>query len=146
MGFTKISRRWDIKDGDQAGPSGTNDGDEPEDSATQEEPAVETQEVVHNDAYIGERMTTMSPFERSMINRIDTFAGNRRNLHDLCESKFNHMDSCFSNLDEQLEEVQNQILELQFERENNPSNLLVYISEQFFFSFMFFLILPFVYL
>ena len=63
----------------------------------------------------------MSPFERLMINRMVTFAENKRNLHDLCESRFNHMDSRFSNLDEHIEEVQNQILELQFERENNPS-------------------------
>jgi len=63
----------------------------------------------------------MSPFERMMINHMDTFTENQRNLHDLCESSFNHMDSRFSNLDEQIEEVQNQILELQFERENNPS-------------------------
>ena len=74
-----------------------------------------------SDGYMGERMTTMSPFERLMINRMDTFAENQKNLHDLCESRFNHMDSHFSNLDEQIEEVQNQLLELQFERENNPS-------------------------
>ena len=42
MGFTKISGRQVSKDGDQAGPSGTNDGDEPEDATTQEEPAAET--------------------------------------------------------------------------------------------------------
>jgi len=70
---------------------------------------------------MGERMTIMSHFEGLMINRMDTFVENQRNLHDLCESRFNHMDSCFSNLDEQIEEVQNQLLELQFERENNPS-------------------------
>ena len=34
------------------------------------------------------------------------------------------MDSRFSNLDEQIEEVQNQIMELQFERENSPSFLV----------------------
>ena len=66
-------------------------------------------------------MTTMSPFKRLMINRMDTFSENQRNLHDLCESRFNHMGSRFSNLDEQIEEVQNQLLELQFERENNHS-------------------------
>ncbi len=66
-------------------------------------------------------MTTMSPFERLMINRMDTFAENQKNLHDLCESRFNHMDSRFSSLDEHIEEVQNQLLELQFERDNNPS-------------------------
>jgi len=52
-------------------------------------------------------MTTMSHFERLMINHMDTFAEKQRNLHDLCESRFNHMDSCFSNLDEQIKEIQN---------------------------------------
>jgi len=121
MGFTKIGGKWVSKDGDQAGPSGTNEGDEPEDAATQDEPAAETREVDHNDAYMGERMTTMSPFERLMINRMDTFAENQRNLHDLCESRFNQMDSCFSTLDEQNEEVHNHIMELQFEREDGLS-------------------------
>ena len=31
------------------------------------------------------------------------------------------MDSRFSSLDEHIEEVQNQLLELQFERDNSPS-------------------------
>jgi len=31
------------------------------------------------------------------------------------------MNSRFSNLDEQIEEVQNQLLELQFDRDNSPS-------------------------
>jgi len=66
-------------------------------------------------------MTTMSHFERLMINRMDTFSESQRNLHDLCKSRFNDMDSRFSNLDEQIEEVQNQLLELQFERENSLS-------------------------
>jgi len=63
IGFTKIGGRWVSKDGDQAGPSATNESDEHEEAATQDEPA-ETQEADHNDAYMGERMTTMSPFER----------------------------------------------------------------------------------
>jgi len=102
MGFTKIGGRWVSKDGEQAGPSGTNDGDEPEDVETQEEPATETHETGPSDGYMGERMTSMSHFERLMINLIDTFAENQRNLHDLCESRFNHMDSPFSNLNEQI--------------------------------------------
>ena len=95
MGFTKIGGRWVSKDGDQAGPSGTNDGDEHEDVTTQEELAVETHEAGLSDGYKGERMTSMSPFERLMINRMDTFAENQRNVHGLCELMFNHMDSRF---------------------------------------------------
>ena len=64
MGFTKMGGRWVSKDGDQAGPSGINDGDEPEDATNQEEPTAETQEASPSDVYMGERMTTMSPFER----------------------------------------------------------------------------------
>jgi len=121
MGFTKIGGRCVSKEGDQAGSSGTNDCDEPEAAATQEEPTVETHEAGPSDGYMGERMTSMSPFERLMINYMDTFAENKRNLHDLYESRFNHMDSRFSNLDEKIEEIQNQLQELQFERDNNPS-------------------------
>ena len=68
-----------------------------------------------------ERMPNMSSFERLMINRMDTFADNHRNLYEMCESKFNNMDTRFSTLGEQIEEVQRQILELQFEREDSPS-------------------------
>jgi len=118
MRFTKIGGRWVSKDGDQVGRSGTNDGDEPEDATTQEEPAAETQEVGHNDAYMGERMTTMSPFERLIA---WTHLLRIKGISMICESKFNHMDSRFSSLDEQIEQVQNQIMELQFERENNHS-------------------------
>ena len=121
MGFTKIGGRWVSKDSDQAGPSGTHEDDEPEEAVTQDEPVVEAQEDYHNDTNMGERMTTMSPFKRLMINRMDTFDENQRNLYDMCESRFNNMDSCFSTLDEHIDDVQKQIMELQFEREDNPS-------------------------
>jgi len=121
IGFTKIGGRWVSKDGDQAGPSGTHEDDEPEEATPQDEPSAEAQEDYHNDTNMGQRMTTMSPFERLMINCMDTFAENRRNIYDMCESRFNNMDSRFSTLDEQIEDVQKQIMELQFEREDNPS-------------------------
>jgi len=105
MRFTKIGGRWVSKDGDQASPSGTNEGDEPEEAAMQDEPVAETQEDDHNDINMDERMPTMSSFERMMINSMDTFAYNQRNLYDLCESRFNNMDTRFSTLDEQIEEV-----------------------------------------
>ena len=53
-----------------------------------------------------ERTTIVSPFERLMINGMDTFANNQRNLYEMCESRFNNMDTRFSTLDEQIEEVQ----------------------------------------
>ena len=135
MGFTKIGGRWVSKDGDQAGPSGTNEGDEPKEATMQDEPAAETQEGEHHDINMDERMPTMSSFERLMINHMDTFADNQWNLYNMCESRFNSMDTRFSTLDDKIEEVQRQILELQFEREDSLS-----------FFLMLFLILPFVYL
>jgi len=121
MGFTKIGGRGVTKDGDQAGPSGTNEGDAPEETTMQDEATVATQEDNQNDTNMRERMTTMSPFERLLINRMNTFADNQRSLYNMCESRFSNMDTRFSSLDEQIEEVQRQILELQFEREDNPS-------------------------
>ena len=40
MGFTKIGGGWVSKDGDQAGPCGTNEDDEPEEAAMQDELAA----------------------------------------------------------------------------------------------------------
>ena len=42
MGFTKIGGRWVSKDGDQADPSGTHEGNETEEAPVQDEPAAET--------------------------------------------------------------------------------------------------------
>jgi len=63
----------------------------------------------------------MSPFERFMVNRLDSFAENQMNLHDLCvsnfqsiDSRFNRMDARFMTLDEQIEAVQNHIFDLQY--------------------------------
>jgi len=105
MGFTKIGGRWISKDGNQADPTGTNEGDEPEDATMQDELAAETQEGEHHDINMDERMPIMSSFERLMINRMDTFAHNQRSLHEMCKSRFNNMDTCFLTLDEKIEEV-----------------------------------------
>ena len=66
-------------------------------------------------------MQTISPFERLMMNRFDSFAENQRSLHDLCvrnfqriDTRFDNMDARFMTLDEQIEVVQNQIFDLQF--------------------------------
>jgi len=66
-------------------------------------------------------MPTMSSIERYMVNRLDSFGENQRNLHDLCvsnfqniDNRFNSMDARFMSLDEQIEVVQNQIFDLQF--------------------------------
>ena len=69
----------------------------------------------------GDEMPSMSSYERYMVNRLDGFAEDQRNLHDLCVSnfqsinnRFNRMDTRFMTLDEQIEVVQNQIFELQY--------------------------------
>jgi len=121
MGFTKISGRSVSKDGDFAGQSGTNEGNEAEEAAMQDDPAAGPQEGMHHDINMEERMPSMSSFEMQMLNRMDTFADNQRNLYEMYESRFTNMDTRFSILDEQIEEVQRQILELQFQREDNPS-------------------------
>ena len=63
----------------------------------------------------------MSPFERLMVNRLDSFAENQRNLHNLCvsnfqriDNRFDSMDAHFMTLDEQIEAVHNQIFDLQY--------------------------------
>ena len=138
MRFTKIGGRWVSKDGDHDGPSGTNEGDETEEAVMQDDPGAETQEGMHHDINMEERMPNMSSFEMQMLNRMDTFAYNQKNLYEMCKSRFTNMDTQFSTLDEKIEEVQRQILELQFQREDSPSFKLNF--------FMMFLILPFVYL
>jgi len=87
MGFTKIGGRWVSKDGDQAGPSGNHD-EETKATTNLEEPAAETQGAYPSTDHKGERMTSMSPFERLMVNRMDSFVENQRNLHELYESRF----------------------------------------------------------
>jgi len=66
----------------------------------QDEPAVGNQEGEHHDINMDERMPNMSSFERQMINRMDTFVDNQRNLYEMCESRFTNMDTRFSTLDE----------------------------------------------
>jgi len=73
----------------------------------------------------GDEMRSMSSFKRYMVNRLDGFAENQRNLNDLCvsnfqsiDNRFNNMDTRFMTLDEQIEAVQNQIFELQYGKED----------------------------
>jgi len=61
---------------------------------------------------MGERITSISPFERLMLSRIDSFAENHRNLHEFCatnfqnfDDRFQSMNARFENLDEQIDVV-----------------------------------------
>jgi len=69
----------------------------------------------------GDGTSSMTSFESYMVNRLDGFAENQRNLHELCvsnfqnfDNRFQSMDTRFQTLDEQIEAVQNQIFELQY--------------------------------
>ena len=118
MGFTKINGRWVSKDGDQAGPSGTHTEEKTEVAANTEWPPAGTHEADSSTDHMGDRITSMSPFERLMVSRMDSFVENQRNLHELCESSFQHMDSRFQTLDEKIEGIQNQLLDLQYGRDD----------------------------
>ena len=67
----------------------------------------------------------MTSFESYMVNRLDDFVENQRNLNDLCvsnfqnfDNRFQSMDTRFQTLDEQIEAVHNQIFELQYAKED----------------------------
>jgi len=131
MGFTKISGRWVNKDGDHGGSASaaTADFDEEDQAAdmdihNEDHPAT-TFEAGISVGHQGDEMPSMSSFERYMVNRLDGFAENQRNLHNLCvtnfqsiENRFNSMDTRFMTLDEQIEVVQNQIFELQYGKDD----------------------------
>jgi len=130
MGFTKIGGKWVSKDGDHgASLSAAADLDEEEHAADmdfQHEDQPETNQGAGTSAgNQGDEMPTMSSFERYIVNRLDGFAENQRNLHDLCvsnfqsfDNKFKNMDSRFMTLDEQIEVVQNQIFDLQYAKDD----------------------------
>ena len=109
MGFTKVGGKWISKDGDLGASSSAAadiEQDEPADMDVQHEDPPEDYQDDGPSANAGnqeERMQTMSPFERLMVNRLDSFAENQRNLHDLCVSnfqRFDSMDAHFMTLDE----------------------------------------------
>jgi len=131
MGFTKINEKWVSKDGDHGASSSVVavDFDE-EDQVVDMDFHHEEQPETNFDAETsvgnqGDEMPSMSSFERYMVNRLEGFAENQRNLHDLCvsnfqsiDNKFNSMDTQFMTLDEQIEVVQNQIFELQYGKDD----------------------------
>jgi len=108
------------KDGDHGGSSSaaTVDFDEEDQAAAnmdihhEEQPATNFG-VGTSAGDQGDEMPSMSSFERYMVNRLDGFVENQRNVHDLCvsnfqsiDNKFNSMDTQFMTLDEQIEAVQ----------------------------------------
>ena len=131
MGFTKINGKWVSKDGDHgASSSAAAVNFDEEDQAADMDIHHEEQPEANFGAGTsagnqGDEMPSMSSFERYMVNRLDGFAENQWNLHDLCVSnfqsidkRFNNMDTRFMNLDEQIEAVQKQIFELQYGKDD----------------------------
>ena len=59
---------------------------------------------------MGERITSMSPFERLMVSRMNNFADEQRSHHELCVARF-------QNLDELIESIQNHLFEVQYGKE-----------------------------
>ena len=129
MGFTKIDGKWISKDGDLGASSSVIVDHEEDEHAANMDFQHEDQPEAHQDAGPSanagnkeERVQTMSPFKRFMVNRLDSFAENQRNLHDLCvnnfqriDNRFDSMDARFMTLDEQIEAVQNQIFDTQYD-------------------------------
>jgi len=109
IGFTKIAGRWVSKDGEHGGSSsGAHVEHDEEDQEVAEGVDVDTQNEDQPVADIGagtsagnqgNRILLMSPFERFMVHRLDNFAENQRNLHDLCATKFHNFDKRFQSMD-----------------------------------------------
>jgi len=123
-----VGGKWISKDGDHgASSSVVADLEEGEHAADMDFQHID-QPKTHQDAGPSagagnqeDGMPTMSSFERYMVNRLDGFAENQRNLHELCvsnfqsiDNRFNNMDAHFMTLDEQIEAVHNQIFYLQY--------------------------------
>jgi len=118
MRFTKINGKWVSKDGDlgaslSAAVADFDEEDHAADMDFHHEEQPETNQGAGTSAgNQGDEMPSMSSFERYMVNRLDGFAENQRNLHDLCvsnfqsiDNRFNNMDTRFMTLDEQIEVV-----------------------------------------
>ena len=137
MGFTKINGRWVSKDGDYGGSSGgahaehDEEDKETADMNVQNEEDQETADMnVQNEEqpttdlgvgtsvrHQGNKPPSMSSFESYMVNRLNRFAENQRNLHGLCvtifqnfDNRFQCIDTHFQTLDEQIEVVRTSFL------------------------------------
>jgi len=123
MGFTKVNGRWISKGGDLSGSSsGAHVEGEDEDQTvvivTKGDVDMEAggdgadgYEVGQSVENMGERITSMSPFERLVLSKMNNFADEQRSHHEFCVSRF-------QNLDEQIEVVHNQLFELQYGKDD----------------------------
>jgi len=110
MGFTKVNGRWISRGGDLAGsssgaPAKREDEDQTRVVATEGDVDMEAggdgadaYEAAQSAGHMGERLTSMSPFERLILSRMNSFADEQRSHH---EFRVSH----FQDLDEQIEAV-----------------------------------------
>jgi len=106
MGFTKINGRWVSKDGEHGGSSSVvqaENDEEDQDGADMnvqdaEQPATDFG-VGTSAGHQGDGTPSMTSFESYMVNRLDGFAKNQRNLRDLCVSNFQNFDNRFQSMD-----------------------------------------------
>jgi len=93
------------KDGDHGGSSSVAAADfDEEDQAADMDIHNEEQPATNFDArtsagHQGDEIPSMSSFERYMVNRLDDFAENQRNFHDLCVTNFQSIDNRFQSMD-----------------------------------------------
>jgi len=106
------------KDGDHGGSSSAAAADfDEEDQASnmnihnEEQPATNLG-VGTSAGNQGDEIPSMSSFERYMVDKLDGFTENKKNLHDLCvtniqsiDNRFQSIDSRFMTLDEQIEVI-----------------------------------------
>ena len=135
ISFTKINERWVSKDGEHGGSSSGVHAEHDEEDQEAVEGAdmnVQDEEQLATDlgtgtstGHQGNKTHSMSSFESYMVNRLDSFAENQRNLHDLCvtnfqnfDNTFQSMDTSFQTLDEHIEVVQNHFFELRYGKED----------------------------
>jgi len=120
MGFTKIGGKWVNKDGDQAGSSSgarAEDGGEEQADIAVASGYVDAEFQARDDdvgpsaGIMGERITFMSPFEILMLRIMDNFVDEQISHHEFCMARF-------QNLDKHIEVVQNQLFELQYDRDD----------------------------
>jgi len=116
IGFTKINGKWVSKDGGKGGSSSglhAEHGEEDQEDADMDFPDAEQPTTDFGAGtsvgHQGDRTPSMSSFESYMVNRLDGFAENQRNLHDLCVSNFKNFDSRFQSMDTRFQTLDEQI-------------------------------------
>jgi len=110
--------KWVSKDGDQARSSSgahAEDGDEEQTDFVVDGDGARFQareeDVGPSVGIMGDRITSMTPFERLVLRRMDDLADVQRSHHEFCVARF-------QGIDEEIEVVQNQLFEIQYGRDD----------------------------